>query len=229
MNTKFIFPTLFFLMLLFSSCEDTLEPSGIETKVFGRVYDNINNLPITNQKLLISEWNSIPQITPGPNDDFIQFLDSTYTDIDGYYDITFTTSGKGDLYYISYENDDSIWTYYKNPVEIENLGDDNEIDYEFLKLFPVNLLITLEPDVEYLPIQISSLDFTYIPTPELLTETNVQYTKQIFTDKNTDDQLKLFRTKPDGLYQTATYSIPATNTSELAEFEIFITNDDFID
>lgn len=41
-----------FLLFLTLSCanDDSKEPSGIETRVFGRVYDNWNGLPVANQK-----------------------------------------------------------------------------------------------------------------------------------------------------------------------------------
>lgn len=229
MNIKFKLSTLFFLIFFLTSCiEDTFEPSGIETRVFGRVFDNVNDLPVVNQKILISEWNSVPQFSPGPNANFIQILDSTYTDLNGYYAITFKTSGQGDLYYINYEDNNSFWTYYRNPVEIENLGTDTEVNYNFLHLYPVNLLITLAPDVEYLSVRLRST-FTFFTTPDWLTTTNVQYTRQIFTDKNTEEQISFYRTKPDGHKQIATFTIPATNTTELTEFDVYITNDDFID
>lgn len=219
-----------FLLFLTLSCsnDDSKVTAGIETRVFGRVYDNWNDLPVANQKLTISEWNSVPQWSPGPNDDFIQFLDSTYTDANGYYDMTFRTTGRGDLYFIEYEFNDSIMTYNQDRVEIEQLGTDTEVNYNFLHLYPVTLKITLAPDVEYLSIRIAP-EYTFFTSPDWLTETNVEYSKTIFTNKNTDQNIRFFRTKPDGHYQTATFTLPATNTTLVTEFEVYITNDDFTD
>ncbi|WP_442845682.1 hypothetical protein [Leeuwenhoekiella sp. H156] len=220
-----ILPLVFFL-----ACEDSFEPAGIETRVFGRVYDDANELPIANQKLLVSEWNSVPQFSPGPNDDFVQYLDSTYTDINGYYELTFTTTGKGDLYFLEYEYDESYWNFYQSRVEIQNLGTDTtEVNYNFLHLYPVNLRITLAPDVENLPIRISPY-FTNFRSTDWLTEVDKQYTRTILTDKNREERIRFIRTKSDGKnYQEFNYSLPATNTTELTEFEIYISNDDFVD
>ncbi|GEM_PF-1957530 len=40
-----ILPLIFLL-----ACEDSFEPAGIETRVFGRIYDDANELPVANQK-----------------------------------------------------------------------------------------------------------------------------------------------------------------------------------
>lgn len=215
----------------FISCssDDFKENSGIETRVFGRAYDHVNNIPVVNKKLIISEWNSVPQVSPGPNEDFIQFLDSTYTDEEGYYDFTFTTSGQGDVYYIDYEYEVDIWSYYKDRVEIENLGADNEVDYNFQYFYPVDLKITLQDDHILLPVTVRPRLGRSLSDSNEFTETNVTYTYRVLTSKVHSQEINFTRRTSEGTFQRATFILPPANTTELTEFEIFVSEEDYVD
>lgn len=88
-------------LLIFCNCEDVTE-HNIETTVSGVVFDSTSQLPISNYKIKVGEYNKrLVGIMWKPQ--FIQFLDSTYTNTSGYYSITFKTSGKGDYYQLEYE------------------------------------------------------------------------------------------------------------------------------
>tara|TARA_B110001450_G_C17484023_1_gene425436 strand:+ start:93 stop:806 length:714 start_codon:yes stop_codon:yes gene_type:complete len=236
MKKRIFILNLILVFTFFQSCEDLQEPSGIETRVFGRMYDNQNQLPLTNHKLRIGEYNLIPGSGSAPNIEFIQYVDSTLTDLDGYYDFTFSTSGQGDRYKL--EVDFDFDTYATNDgnffgllnqeyhTEIENLEVDTELNYEILFVFPVNIKITLDSDVQFLPIRIQK---PYYRATNNLTETGIEITRLFYVDKNSNWEIILRRTKSDGQNQRVIMEMPATNSSDLTEFEISINDNDFED
>ena len=227
---------LILLSTLLNSCEDLQEPSGTETRVFGRMYDSQNQLPLSNHKLRIGEYNLIPGFGSVPNIEFIQYVDSTLTDSDGYYDFTFSTSGQGDRY--SLEVDFDYDTYATNDgnffgllnqdyqTEIENLGVDTELNFEVLFVFPVNIKFTLDSDVQHLPIRIQK---PYYRASNNLTETGIEINRLFYVDKNSDWEIILRRTTSDGQNQRVIREMPATNSSDLSEVEVFINDSDFVD
>ncbi|WP_445732189.1 hypothetical protein [Mariniflexile sp.] len=222
-------------ILLFTSCEDTFEPSGIETRVFGRMYDSQNQLPLANHKLRIGEYNLIPGFGSAPNIDFIQYVDSTTTNSSGYFDFVFTTSGQGDRYQLEIDynydnffklNDENVFGLLsqQHRTELENLGGDTEINFEVLFFFPVNLKITLNSDVQFLPIRIRE---PYSRVADNLTETGVENSRIFYIDKNSNWQILLTRNTSDGQRQRVVIDMPATNNTGLSEFEFNINDDDF--
>lgn len=235
MKIKLDFLIVLLLTLLLTSCEDTFEPSGIETRVFGQMYDSQNKLPLANHKLRIGEYNLIPGFGPAPNIDFIQYLDSTTTDSNGHFDFVFTTSGQGDRYEL--EIDHKYDNYFRLTNEnvfgllnqeystkLENLGEDKELNFEVLFFFPVNLKFTLNSDVQFLPIRIRE---PFSRVRDNLTETGVIISRIYYIDKNSDWQVVLTRKTSSGQAQRVVFDIPATNSYELTEFEFNINNDDF--
>ncbi|MCR8668039.1 hypothetical protein NO995_10125 [Aestuariibaculum sp. M13] len=218
------------LFLSFLECEDDLQdPSGIETRVYGRMYDSQNEIPIVGQQLKISEYNRIPGSFYG-NTEFIQHLDSTLTNSEGYFDFTFTTSGLGDLYILTYQLNDQFNTMGQDAtIEIEDLGEPYEIDFDFTHLYPVNLKITLDSNVQFLPVRINPQFPLYYPSSNNLTQTGVEYTRTIYTNKNSSQNIWFYRTKNDGQGQRTVINLPATNTTDLTELNIYINNDDFVD
>ena len=236
MKNRFYLLKLLLVFTLFQSCEDTFEPSGTETRIFGRMYDNQNQLPLTNHKLRIGEYNLIPGFGSAPNIEFIQYVDSTLTDSDGYYDFTFSTSGQGDRYQL--EVDFDFDTYATNDgnffgllnqeyhTEIENLEVDTELNFEVLFVFPVNIKITLDSDVQFLPVRIQK---PYYRATNNLTETGIEISRLYYVDKNSSWQIELKRTTSEGQRQRVILDMPATNSSELTEFEIFVNDNDFAD
>ncbi|MFY7670028.1 hypothetical protein ACOSP6_02955 [Tenacibaculum sp. MEBiC06402] len=224
------FFVLFVMIAILSSCEDTVLPSNIKTRVFGRMYDAENDLPVVNKKLRIGEYNTIPGFGTFPNIEFIRYVDSVYTDSNGYYDVTFETSGDGDRYTleIDFNSDDnfSLLNYPGYPTRIEKLGEENELNFDALFLFPVQLKITLAPDVQFLPIRI---DKPYFRPVNNLNETGVEITRLFYIDKNSDWQVMLKRETNDGQRQRVLIDMNATNSSDLTEFEFNINNEDFVD
>ncbi|WP_179344157.1 hypothetical protein [Winogradskyella ursingii] len=237
MKIRFDFSLLLLLMLVLSSCEDIFEPSGIETRVYGRMYDSQNELPLTNHKLRIGEYNLTPGFGSAPNIDFIQYVDSSTTDSAGFFDFAFTTSGQGDRYQLEvdfdYDNyfgltDDNVFGLLNQELstELDTLGVDNEINYEVLFFFPVNLKFTLDSDVQFLPIRIRE---PFSRVVDNLTETGVGISRIYHIDKNLSWQIELTRTTSDGQAQHVIFDMPATNSTDLAEFEFYINDSDFID
>jgi len=225
---KIIIVILISSLCMCMKCKDSMLPEGIETKVSGNIYDSTNEIPVIDQKLIIQELNEEPGFHIGPNINYSEEIDSTYTDENGDYELIFETTGKGDKYRILFEHDNEFWTYYTLPVAIENIGSSQEVNFDFLHLYPVNLKITLESDVNYLPIRISP-NFTSFRSSDWLEQTETEYVRQIFTDKNSEEEIRFLRTKPDGDYQIASFIIPKTNTTNPIEFEILIKNSDFSD
>jgi hypothetical protein len=235
MKIKIEFILFFLLILLFNSCEDRFEPSGIETRVFGRMYDNKNELPLKNQKIRIAESNLIPGFGSSPNIDFIQYVDSTNTDSSGYFDFIFTTSGKGDRYRLvvdhKYENyfgltNENVFVLLNQEyrIDLENLGEEKEINFDILFYYPVNLKITLDSDVQFLPIRIRE---PYSRFTDNLTETGVEFSRIYSIDKDSTWQILLTRKTSDGQNQRVVIDMPATNNNFLTEFEFNIKETDF--
>jgi len=220
MKTKTIFFILLLNLLVFISCEDTLEPIGIETRVFGRMYDSQNQLPLANHQLRIAEYNLIPGFGSVPNNEFIQYLDSTLTDSQGFYDFSFTTSGLGDRYFLelqqiqeSQTNNDFIFSLIDQEfsTEIEDLGENTELNFEVLFLYPVNLKITLDPNVQFLPIQIARPHFNASGN---ITQTGIENSRLFYIDKNSSSFVILVRTTPEGERERVIIEMEATNTTD---------------
>ncbi len=62
-----------------------------------------------------------------------------------------------------------------------------------------------------------------------LTETGVEISRIYYIDKNSNWQIELTRTTPEGQAQRVIFDMPATNSTELTELEFNINDDDFED
>src|SRR5690606_11615437 len=94
-NVKKIY--LLLLCILFVSCESDPIEAGVVTNIQGVVFDDWNKIPFENLKIKVGEFKSeFSGITY--TNHFIQWIDSTYTDQNGHYDLDFKTSGQGDHY-----------------------------------------------------------------------------------------------------------------------------------
>lgn len=217
-----------FSAIILLSCHkgNTIE-ENIETKVYGRIYDEVNKLPIANMKLVISESINDSRHFIGNWPTFIQNLDSTFTDEDGFYEMNFITSGRGDTYFISQEEVDSVWTYFQNSIEIFDLGSEVQVKYNFLTLFPTTLKITIENDVQFLPISFFHLYSDFSINLNEIKQTGVELTRNTFIDKNSPQKYDFVRTTPDGVYQRATIIVPETYTTNKTEFELIVSDSDF--
>ncbi|WP_025609558.1 hypothetical protein [Pontibacter actiniarum] len=125
---KNIFLIILALSLLTGCKLEPVEPN-IETTVSGKVYDSWNKLPITDFKLRVAEYMKV-RAGEGFTYNFIQFLDSTYTDADGNYAMAFRTSGKGNHYRVEYDRQRNFAYPYEGYTEIK-AGEDNQLDYDF--------------------------------------------------------------------------------------------------
>lgn len=212
------------LLFLFTRCEDYFDPRGLKSTVYGTVTDTVNDIPFVGLKMLIIESNTNGFYS---TEEFIQVLDSTYTDVNGYYELNFTTSGKGDFYSVVAERKDSIWTYFQDPVEVETTDLGTEVDFNFLHLYPAILNIRVAKDVEFLPVGVTyryhGRNYIFIE------ETDTVIQERIFIDKNSPQRIKIFRNISLNEWDEFYFIIPATNTTEVAEYDIHVTNADFED
>ncbi len=227
---KVFFYLCFPLLFLNALCEaDPLE-EGIETRVYGKVYDEVNEIPIENYKIFVAEYKD--RFRPGSggsNNDFIQYVDSTITDSSGNFDFIFTTSGQGNSYEIHLNDDIRFWDYYDSQKEISNVGDDNEINFDVLKLFPAKLNIILD-NVDFTPIYIEHFftsDFGSRRQLPSITINNGTEVRQILIDKTSKQIIKFYRNLSNSESQLFEVEIPATETSSLTEFDIILKNEFF--
>lgn len=120
---------LLLALSLLTSCKfEPVEPN-IKTTVSGRVYDEWNKLPYTNFKLRMAEY-MMQRAGVATTFTFIQFLDSTTTDANGNYAITFRTSGKGNHYRLEYDLKGNYAHAYENHTEIK-IGEAIQQDLDF--------------------------------------------------------------------------------------------------
>ena len=106
------------------------------------------------------------------------------------------------------------------------MEEDVEINFNIYFLYPVNLKITLDPDVEHLPIRI---DEPYYRAANKIEEAGIEVERLFQIDKNNNWQVMFTRRTPEGQRQRVLFDMMATNTTDLVEFEFTISNDDFED
>ena len=216
--------------LLFTGCvkeDTTLKVMPIH--VHGRVTDRATDEPFNDFKLVVMEFNNDTHYGSwSSSEEYIGNVGTVYTDQDGYYDLTFMTTGEGDTYYIyyDYENLDynSVWV---DNAEFVKLDQDisNEVNFSFIHLYPATLIINTAPDLEYAPIGIGHY-FTY-PNLEVIEEVGTQSIREIAISKSYKVEVKFYRELPDETLQKAVFEFPPTNTTAPTEFEINLTNQDF--
>ena len=218
-----------FIILLCVGCEKDSEPlhAGIETRVSGRVYDFDKALPLANQKILIAEYKkkSMHYGSVGSNEDFVGFIDSTYTDVSGNYDFTFKTTGKGDVYKVFLSETFDVMSY-SDPYEIKKVGEPQYFEFSGWQLYPQDLKVTTN-NLTILPVKIFMRGKPYaIPD---LTENNTEVNYRVYVDKNLGQYVSFQREKPDGTTQHFIVEAPATGTTELTQWVITLNDSDFID
>ena len=210
------------MTILFSGCEDDPLPQGIDSSVSGNVSDTWNSTPFVNLKLKVAEYKKHPS-SINTSYEFIKWVDSSYTDSNGDYNFSFTTSGQGDHYRLHVEETPDIWTYYYDALEIENIGGSNLRDLDFLHLYPTNLIITLN-NLEYTPIRIDVETFSDL---ENILIANGQVQRLFYSNKNTNDEITFRMKNSNDEYLNYTIVIPASQTTDLQNYEIILNNSDF--
>lgn len=148
------------VLLLLTGCQfEPVEPN-IETTVSGRVYDNWNQQPIPNFKIRVAEYMK-RRAGEGVTRHFIQFIDSTHTDANGYYSFVFQTTGKGNYYRLEYDLPYNYHYYHGDYNEIK-AGEANEINYDFQRTVTLKARIMVHDN----PVQIlrvgSKVDGRYL-------------------------------------------------------------------
>lgn len=208
-------------------CEDTEEdylPAGIETRVFGNIYDNFNDLPVANQKLIVAEyrrdWGG-----GGSYDALVQELDSIVSDENGNFDFVFETGGMGTKYKIYPRHNPEIWNGYEGARDIENIGTQEQTDFNYTLLTRCTLIINID-NVNNSPFPISIFPSQNYDTEDIA-ESNGIVERVVYLFSNLDENLFIGRTLDDGTRQTAIFSVPASNSLNDRTFEVTLTNDDF--
>lgn len=211
------------LFLTLTGCERDPIKAGINSTVFGNVH-NIYNEPIENQKFVVNEYKKKFVSDGGVSYNYIGQIGSGTSNASGNYSINFTTSGKGDYYKLSPEHNSQIWTYQQDPVEIENIGGSNELNFTFLKLHLCILNITVN-NVDFLPVTISTF-LTENSELNPITENNTTITRQIYIG-NEETSIRFYRKISNSQGQAATFIIPPTNSTDTMSFDIDLDNSDF--
>ncbi len=217
-----------FSFLIFISCEKENIQSGIQTKVSGKL-TNYDGEPISNSKVRIGEFKNKFVSDGGSTDYFSKYVDSTLTNNNGDYDITFKTTGEGSSYRLILENNPNDQSYYGlyDSVEIKNLGNPFVFNYnQFTKLYPCDVTINMN-NILILPIEIYHETTRRIFNPEITT--NSIFVKRIYITKSGTQKFTLQRTKPNGTYQQAVFNFPASNSTLLTTQNINLNDSDFID
>ncbi|MDV6170386.1 hypothetical protein R1T16_18265 [Flavobacterium sp. DG1-102-2] len=213
-----------FIMVLFTAmkCDDDFVSKSTNGRVTGRVFDQWNNIPFVNMKLAIAEYNYKSHGITG-EEVFVQYLTDTTTDAEGYYDVSFVTSGKGDRYYVvPLETDESVFTYYYEPELIKVYLNIDSADINFLHLYPCSLKVTVADDLSNFPIKVAT-DFQPYTIADI-TEAGSEVTRQLHINKNAPTTLYFYKGT-----QHAVFTIPVTNTTDATEYSVNLRNEDFKD
>lgn len=210
------------LFAIFVSCEKEPIKEGVVTNIQGIISDGRNQLPFENLKLKVGEYKS-RRAGIYMTYEFIKWIDSTYTNSEGYYNLDFVTSGKGDNYRLHVVENIDTWTYYFDPIDIYMIGKDNNRNLDFLHLYPINLVIELN-NLEAVPIEI---DVDLFSDLEDINSNTGTIERTLYCDKNTDSKIIFRRKTANGIYQNFTVVVPASNSSSLTTYNLTLNNTDF--
>ena len=105
-------------------------PKGLATNVSGQFYDDNRNAPIINAKVFIKEYID----DPAYDLTFSRYIDSTQTDQNGNFELSFTTTGAGVQYRLLIVPMGANWRYPYNEQLIENIGSSNVLNSSSNKL-----------------------------------------------------------------------------------------------
>ncbi|MEM5566066.1 hypothetical protein WNY78_13170 [Psychroserpens sp. AS72] len=200
---------------MMTRCEDPL-PAGIETTVSGNIVDEYMDIPLEGIKLRLREnLQNMPS----------RYIDSTLTDIDGYYTLNFTTSGEGVRYYIETVPSDSALILSNTIKEIDHIGQFNTIDFNGIKLYPFTFNITGENLIDG-SITFSNVSFDNDDI-EPLFGSNFVYTRYLRANPLWTFSMVFKRTLEDGTNQEYFYGLSPTLNFDQNEFNITLTNDLF--
>lgn len=231
---------LFVLLFILMGCrkDAVLIKSGIQTKVFGKLTD-YRDKPISNLKIKVGEFkvtnNSAFDITQ--DYEFIQDVDSAYTDDKGNYNFIFKTSGKGNFYRLYFgENTKKnepqvIWepffidiTYISNDMKF--IGKEFEYNtINLIELYPCQITFKTNNLSTFPMTPIHNLTYSFNLDQITANGTSVQ---TIYIQKYLKETVNLNRFK-DGVIQSATYEFPASNVEGITYQTITVEEADFKD
>lgn len=223
---NYLFYVLISLTLV--SCEKENIPQGKETKVSGKLSDFFD-FPVTNAKVKISEFKNKFVSDGGSTDYLSKYIDSTFTNNVGEYKINFKSTGNGSSYRLIVENspNDQSYTGFFDSVEIKNIGANFVFNYnQFTKLYPCDVTIN-QNNILILPIRILHDSTRTLNDFEITT--NLTIIKRIYTNKYSPQILTFQRLKPNGVYQKAIFTFPASNSEFLTLQNITLNETDFTD
>ena len=214
---------LTFFSLLFISCEEDPIPADIETLVFGKIYDSTNDIPIVNKKIKLAEF-STQGTFAGTNYIFKGFIDSTTTDINGDYSLPFNTTGNGNKYSIQLDYKQEVHIpNLEEPIQDESIGDQEEINFEGLNLYPVDLRVIITDEItQEINVYKQFPERQIDPIPASIQNS----VRRIWVDKNVVNEIT-FRIGSSSPFLNHIIQIPINNTTELYEYEIEISSTDF--
>jgi hypothetical protein len=106
-------------------------PAGLSSNVSGQCYDVNRNLPITNLTVYLAEFVDDPLMGLTLS----RYMDSTRTDQNGNFDISFVTTGEGVQYQLLIKWPDvNWWVYGGYPFVIKDIGTNNIINVQLAEL-----------------------------------------------------------------------------------------------
>lgn len=210
-------------LAILTSCEKEPIPPGIESVVFGQIYDSTNDLPIENIKIRLAEYRAQGTFS-GINYNFQGYIDSAITDSNGDYRIPFSTTGNGNKYSIQLEYNIAVHIpNLEEYIEDENIGNQEEINFEALRLYPVDLRINILDEIDN-PI------FIYKQFPEnqiLPIESSIRNaTRRVWVDKNVENQIN-FRIESISPYLNYYINFPISSNTDPYEIQVPIRLVDF--
>ncbi|MFB3389290.1 hypothetical protein [Flavobacterium sp. LAR06] len=236
MRNKLLLVLLFALM----GCKKdaVLIKSGIETRAFGKLTD-YRDKPISNLKVKVGEFkitNSGSYIVSYDDYEFIDWVDSTYTNTEGNYDSVFKTSGKGNFYRLFFsertkeKEPQVIW----DPFFIDITESSNDMKY-IGKEFEFNTVNLIELYPCQITFKVNLQTFPITPSHNLTYPSNLKNimgngtsVQTIYIQKYLKETFNLYRTK-NGKIQSTTYEFPASNVEGITYQSITVEESDFKD
>ncbi len=198
----------------------------LKVRVKGQVFDRKNNLPIVNQKFVVSEYVNEFRGAYGTRDALVQRLDSTTTDDEGRFDFTFETGGMGTFYKIGPEYDQTVFGGLEEDKRLFNIGGLNQFDFfRPENLYTCVVRITLN-DLEYPPFEFKAQTYYHSPSFTISDTTGV-FENTIYLRIDLDYIIYFNRLLDDGTRQSGQFQISGQDSLDDRVIELQLTNADF--
>lgn len=245
MDMKFRIIILILFTSIFANCDRDnvdLTNAGISTHLYGKLSDFDNN-PASNVIIKVGEYKetggaTYPSGFGSTKMEFIQFVKEVYTDNQGNYDFTFQTTGKGNFYRLEIgeftkpNEPQLLWQPFTYDLSESSdnskiIGKELELNNRNLyNLFPCDVNIQLN-NIQIFPITPRHNKTLYYNLSPI--NTNQNTTARIYIDKYQTQIFELYRVKPNGIRQKASYTFPASNVEIVTTQNIIVNEIDFVD